>query len=73
MDYNEVYQALKSPRSMDPFMGMQLGAVRLPPSFSFNGSNNTFHSKQSAHNEPFSRYQTRSDNRTNLLIIHFKI
>ena len=33
MDYNKVYQALKSPRSMDPFMGMQLGAVRLPPSF----------------------------------------
>ncbi len=34
----ESVQRLRSTRSTDPFMGMQLGAVKLPPSFSFSGS-----------------------------------
>ena len=37
--YEDIYRGLKSPRSFDPFMGMQLGAVRLPPTFSFNPNN----------------------------------
>ena len=38
--YEELYHALKSPRSTDPFMGMQLAAVKLPPSFTFNNIKN---------------------------------
>ena len=38
--YEELYHALKSPRSTDPFMGMQLAAVKLPPSFTFTNYKN---------------------------------
>ena len=54
--YEDIYQALKSPRSFDPFMGMQLGAVRLPPSFSFN--TNKLKIEESPRNNPLGRFKT---------------
>ena len=54
--YKDIYQALKSPRSFDPFMGMQLGAVRLPPSFSLNP--NKLKNEESHGENPLARFKT---------------
>ena len=55
--YEDIYRALKSPRSFDPFMGMQLGAVRLPPSFSFNTKNSKI--ERSPGDNPIARFMTK--------------
>ena len=54
--YEDIYRGLKSPRSFDPFMGMQLGAVRLPPTFSFNP--NKLKIKESPGENPLARFKT---------------
>lgn len=54
--YEDIYQALKSPRSFDPFMGMQLGAVRLPPSLSLNP--NKLKIEESPDENPLARFKT---------------
>ena len=54
--YVDIYRALKSPRSYDPFMGMQLGAVRLPPSFSFK--TNKLKIEESTGENPLPRFKT---------------
>ena len=54
--YEDIYRALKSPRSFDPFMGMQLGAVRLPPSFSLNP--NKLKIEESSVENPLARFKT---------------
>lgn len=54
--YGDIYRVLKSPRSFDPFMGMQLGDVRLPPSFSFN--KNKLKIEESLGDNPLARFKT---------------
>lgn len=70
--YEDIYRALKSPRSFDPFMGMQLGAVRLPPSFSFNTKNSIIEGYPG--DNPIARFKTKewifSINITNYLILN---
>ena len=53
--YEDIYRALKSPRSFDPFMGMQLGAVRLPPSISLNP--NKLKAEESPGENPLARFR----------------
>ena len=53
--YEDIYRALKSPRSFDPFMGMQLGAVRLPPSISLTP--NKLKAEESPGENPLARFR----------------
>ena len=39
--YDDSYRVLKNPRYSDPFIGMQLGAVRLPPVRNFSDQTNS--------------------------------
>ena len=39
--YDDIYRDLKNPRYSDPFIGMQLGAVRLPPARNFSDQTNS--------------------------------